>query len=98
MELEDLDGPLLTDSRTHGLGLRVCGALMDGRRGRPIDQQAEQFGAAVMTARVHDPLAGVDLGKVKLGNHFAFARFERLTDDPAVGTHDRREAATRNRP
>jgi hypothetical protein len=35
---------------------------MDVRCRCPIDQQAEQFGSAVVTARVHEPLAGVDLG------------------------------------
>ena len=50
--VQNRDGPLLVDSRAQGLGIRVRGALMDVRRGRPIDQQAEQLGAAIVTARV----------------------------------------------
>jgi hypothetical protein len=71
VELEDLDGSLLIDGRAGAINLRVCDALMDGLRGRPIDRHAEQFGATVMAACVHEPLAGIDLGKVKIGNHFA---------------------------
>src|SRR5271165_5493383 len=41
--LQDLDGPLFTGSRTHGLELRLCGALMDVRRGRPIDQDHQNL-------------------------------------------------------
>ena len=61
-ELQALDGPLLDDSGAQSFNLRV--ALMDVRRGRPVDQQTEQFGATIVTARVHDSLAGIDLGKV----------------------------------
>src|SRR4051794_28667947 len=51
--LQDLERPLLVHSHAQGLSLRIRGALMDVRRRRPIDQQAEQFGAAVVAARVH---------------------------------------------
>ena len=71
-ELQDLDGPLAGDGRARRFRLRVRGALMDVLGRRPIDQQAEQFGTAVVTARVHESLAGVDLGKVEISDHFAF--------------------------
>jgi hypothetical protein len=74
--------------RAPNLRLRVRGALMDVRGGRPIDQQAEQLGAAVVTARVHESFAGVDLGEVEISDHFAFASLERLADDLAVRAHD----------
>src|SRR5262245_54135201 len=71
---------------------------MHVRRGRPIDQQAEQLGAAVVTARVHEPLAGVDLSEVKICNHFAFTGLERPADDLAIRVRNGGEAAARYRP
>src|SRR4051794_27882309 len=71
---------------------------MDLRRGRPFNQQAEQFGATVVTARVHDPFAGVDLSEVKICNHLAFTSCERLADDLALWIDNGGEAATGNRP
>ena len=72
----NLDGALLVDSRAQGLNIRVRDVLMDVHRGRSIDQQAEQFGAAVVTARIHELLAGVDLSEVNICNHFTFTGFE----------------------
>ena len=74
------------------------GALVDVRSGRTIDEQAEQFGAAVVTARVHEPLAGIDLSEVEIRNHVAFAGFERSADYPAVRVRDGGEAAAGYRP
>ncbi len=61
------------DGRGPNLRLRRRNALMDVRGGRPIDQQAEQFGAAVVVARVHEPLAGVDLGEVEVSDDVTLA-------------------------
>jgi hypothetical protein len=51
-----------------------------------------------MTARVHEPLAGVDLSEVKISNHVAFADFDRSADDTAVRVRNGGEAAARYRP
>ena len=63
-----------------GGGSRYCGdcrrerfvPLVKVRGLRPIDQQAEQLGPAVVAARVHGACA-VDQGEVEIGDHFAFA-------------------------
>jgi hypothetical protein len=81
VELENLNDPLFVNSRIYGLKLRVHKALVDIRRGHPVDQQAEQFRAAVMTSRIHQPLAGVDLGKVEISDYFAFTNLERSVND-----------------
>ena len=80
------------------LSIGVRGALMGVRRGRPIDQQAEQFGAAIVTARSTKFLAEVDMSEVKICNHFAFTSFERLADDLTFRVHKGGEAAAENRP
>src|SRR5687767_11374945 len=90
--------PLLVDSVAQGSRSPARCALMNVRRGRPIDQEAEQFRTAVMTARVHEPLAGVDLGEVQIRDHVAFTSRERSADEPAIRPSNRREAATGYRP
>src|SRR5258705_1520911 len=96
--LQDLEGPLHVASRARRLSLRVRRSLMDLRRRRPIDQQAEQFGAAVMTTRVHESLAGVDLSEIEICDYLALAGFERLADDLAVRAHNGSEAAVGDQP
>jgi hypothetical protein len=44
---------------------------MDVWHRRAVDQQAAQFRATVVTASVHEPVAGIDLGEVEIGDHFA---------------------------
>src|SRR3954452_18126688 len=53
---------------------------------------------AVVTARVHDPLASIDLSKVKICDHFTFTSCKGLTDNPALWIDNGSEAATGNRP
>ena len=43
--------------------------LMDMGNRCAIDQQAQQFRATVVAARVHQALALVDQGEIKVGNH-----------------------------
>jgi transposase-like protein len=76
----------------------VRDALVDVRCGRAIDYQAEQFGPTVVTARVHNSLASIDLSKVKICDHFTFTSCEGLTDNLALWIDNGGEAATRNRP
>jgi hypothetical protein len=51
-----------------------------------------------VTARVHEPLAGVDLGEIKVCDHFAFTSRERLADDLAFRVHDGGKTTAGNRP
>src|SRR5690348_3364187 len=50
----------------HNSFMSICGS-------RAIDQEAQQFGAAVMAARVHQLLALVDACEVEVGRDYAFA-------------------------
>ena len=52
--------------------------LMDMGDGRAIDQQAEQFRAAVVAARIHLPLALIDQSEIEIGDHHAFTGTQRL--------------------
>jgi hypothetical protein len=46
-------------------------------------RQAESSGAAVVTARIHQPLADIDLSEIQIGGHIAFAGGNGLSDDLA---------------
>src|SRR5262245_5806613 len=93
-----LDVLLPVASRARRLGIRARSALMDVRRGRPIDQQAEQLGAAVVTTRVHEPFARVDLNEVEICNRIAFTGFDGPGDEPAIRADNGGEAAAGYRP
>src|SRR4051812_37979403 len=95
---QELEGLLPVDRRAQFFGRRVRDALVDVRCGRAIDYQAEQFGPTVVTARVHNPLASIDLSKVKICDHFTFTSCEGLTDNLALWIDNGGEAATGNRP
>src|SRR5687767_10808392 len=62
---------------------------MDVRGGATVDQQTEQFGPAVVAARVHQLLALDDQREVEVGDDDAFARAEGLTEKASIGRHDR---------
>jgi hypothetical protein len=70
---------------------------MDVGGGRVIDQQAEQFGRAVVPAGIHERLALINQAKVKIGYHRAFAGPQRVTEQLALWGDDCGEAATRYR-
>ena len=66
-------------------------------RGRsPVDQETQQFGPAVVAARVHHLLALVDQREVEVGDDDAFARADRFADQGSIGCHDRGKATTRD--
>jgi hypothetical protein len=71
---------------------------LDARRGRTVDQQAEQFGTTVVAARVHEPLAQGDPGEIEIRDHFVFTRLEWLADDLAVRMRNGGEEAAGDRP
>lgn len=58
--------------------LRVEG-LMDMRGRGAIDQQAEQFGATVVTTGIHLRLALIDQREIKVADHHALAGTQWLT-------------------
>src|SRR5262249_32835669 len=70
---------------------------MDVRGGSAVDPKTEQFGSAVVAARVHQLLALVDQREVEVGNEDALAGMERLAQKGSVGCHDRGETAARDR-
>ena len=41
---------------------------------RAVDQQAEQFRATVVAARIHQPLPLVDQAEIEIGDQHAFTR------------------------
>ena len=86
--VQRLAGDRFIRGRVQSLGVGAGDAFMDVRRGRAVDHQTEQFGAAVVAARVHQPLAQGDLGEVEIGDHFAFTRLERPADELAVRIRD----------
>ena len=67
----------LDDVREIGRYQTVVSLMQVGRR-RTIDQEAEQFPATIVAARIHHPLALVDLAEIEIGNHLAFTRTQRL--------------------
>src|SRR5262249_35360399 len=73
--------------------LGVHSAFVDMRGAGAVDQETEQFGPAVVAARVHQLLALVDQREVEVGDDDAFARMERLAQQRSVRGHDRGEAA-----
>ena len=96
--VQRLAGDRFIRSRVQSLGVDAGDALMDVRRGRAVDQQTEQFGTAVVAARVHEPLAQGDLGEIKICDHFAFTGLERPADDLAVRIRNGSEEAAGDRP
>ena len=62
-----------------------------------VDPEAEQFGPAVVPARVHQLLALVDKGEVEVGDDHAFARAERFADQGAIRRNDRCKKFCRGR-
>ena len=70
---------------------------MNVRGGGAVDQEAEQFGPAVVAARVHQLLALIDQREVEVGNDDAFARAEGLAQQGSIGRHDRGEATAGDR-
>ena len=71
--------PLKIDS-----GCRRCVALVHVRGFGAIDQQAEQFGPAVVSAGVHLGLALVDQREVEVGDDRALAGTQRLAEQFAL--------------
>jgi hypothetical protein len=65
---------------------------MDMSSGLAVDQEAEQLGSAVVTARVHQLFALVDQREVEVGDDFAFTRANRLSKQAAVRSHNHGEA------
>ena len=43
-----------------------------------INQQAEQFGATIVAARIHHPFTLVNQKEIKIGNHHAFTGAQRV--------------------
>src|SRR4249919_370371 len=80
-----------------GIVRRPGVAFMEVRRRGAIDQEAQQFGAVVVTDRVHQQLATVDQGEIEVGDDFAFALAEWLADQHALRRDDGREAAPGDR-
>lgn len=70
---------------------------MDVRRRCPVDQEADQFRATVVTACIHHSLAPVDFDKVKIGNHLSFTFHQGLAYRLTIGGNDSGEATARNR-
>jgi hypothetical protein len=56
-----------------GTWLGLPRAIMHVSRRSTVDQETEQFRAAVVTARVHQLLALVDQREVEIGDSHAFA-------------------------
>ena len=81
------------DGNRHGLQA----TLMDMGSRRAIDQQAEQFRAAVVAARIHHSLAPVDQGEIEIGNHHAFTGTQGLAQQFAFRRDDRGKAAAGDR-
>jgi len=67
----------LDDVREIGRYRTVVSLMQVGRR-RAIDQEAERFLATIVAARIHHPLALVDLAGIEIGNHLAFTGTQRL--------------------
>src|SRR5438445_13331978 len=72
-------------------------ALMHMGLRRTVDQEAEQFRAAVVTARVHQALALVDDPEIEIGDDLAFARSQRCADEFTLWRDDCGEATTGDR-
>src|SRR5262245_29615833 len=70
---------------------------MDVRRRRPIDQEAEELGAAVVATRIHESLARVDLSEVEVCDCLAFTGREGAGDEPSIRADNGGEAAARYR-
>ena len=51
---------------------RAASTLMHVGFRRAVDQQAEQFRATVVAARIHHPLPLVDQAEIEIGDHHAF--------------------------
>jgi hypothetical protein len=62
-----------------------------------VEQETQDFGPAVVAARVHELLALVDEREVEVGDHHAFAGADRFADQRAIGRYDRGKAAAGNR-
>src|SRR5271166_1596196 len=62
-----------------------------------IDEQTQQFGPTVMSARVHEGLTFVNQRKVQIADHLSFTRAQGLTEQLPLRSDDRGEAATRDR-
>src|SRR3954463_15837786 len=65
--------------------------------GSAVDQQAEQLRAAVVAARIHQPLPPVDHPEIEISYHRGNACAPRLAHQFAFRGDDRGEAAARNR-
>src|SRR5512142_2700691 len=65
---------------------------------RAVDQQAEQFRATVVAARIHQPLPLVDQAEIQVGDQHAFTRTQGRAEQFALRGDDRGEAAARDRP
>ena len=50
----------------------VSVAVFDKSNRRAINQQAEEFRATIVAARIHFSLALIDQGEIKIGDHYAF--------------------------
>ncbi len=61
-----------------------------------IDQQAEQFGPAIVPARIHQLLALIDQREVEIGYDHAFARTDRIADKCSIRRDDGGEASAAN--
>src|SRR5215471_17292008 len=75
----------------------MLAAVVNVRSGRAVDQETEQFRPAVVSARVHQLLALIDLREVKVGDDNSFARADRLSQQAPIVCRNRSEATARDR-